>query len=245
MCTLSWTSGRGFRAVLFNRDENRQRAAELPPRVHAPRERPRYAAPLDPTGGGTWIAANEYGLAAAVLNLYEDENPAEPGRASRGTIPVEAVGFRGIEEARDWMEEKFDPTPYAPFALFVFDGEGGGRILRWNGRFLRSGGLGDNPPPIATSSFRPAEIAAARRELYEGMTGTPPLLHELLAFHSHHDPDRAAVGPAMVRGDATTRSLTVVRIGASDVSLRHQAFDPVHACFHAPSGVRLPRRILP
>jgi len=47
----------------------------------------------------------------------------------------------------------------------------------------------------------------------------------------------------MVRSDATTRSLVVVRISETDVSLRHQAFDPRHTLFLEPTEVSLPRRI--
>ncbi len=244
MCTLSWTGGNGFRIYLFNRDEKRSRPTETAPGIFTPPERPRLIAPLDPQGGGTWIAVNEYGLTAALLNWYgADTAPSASPRRSRGDLPREAVANRRFEDALAWANDDLDPSAYPAFLLFFGDGDGRRSLILWDGKGGLTTDLGDIEPPVTTSSWRPLETETARRDLYHALTGPEPLLSELLAFHSHHDPERPALGPAMVRDDASTRSLTIVRISPTDVSMRHQVFDRDHLCFLEPSEHRLPRRL--
>ena len=56
--------------VVCNRDEHLTRAPALPPTVWAAGAR-RALMPIDPSSGGTWIAANDAGLVFAVLNTYK------------------------------------------------------------------------------------------------------------------------------------------------------------------------------
>ena len=67
MCTVSWTREPDGYHLLANRDEKRTRAIAQPPRVRR-HFGVRYLAPTDTDHGGTWIAVNEYGIAACLLN---------------------------------------------------------------------------------------------------------------------------------------------------------------------------------
>jgi hypothetical protein len=250
MCTLSWMSGRGFRRILVNRDENRERPPESPPVLHAPEGMPRFVAPVDPESGGTWVAANEYGLACAVLNHYATEADAEPPRAasaprrSRGELPISLMGFRRAGEAEEWIRSAPDLADFRPFILALFGERETGFLAQWDGRDLGVRDLEGESPPVSTSSRRPREVIAERERLFRAMTGPRPGLDELLAFHGHHDPACPETGPAMIRPDASTRSLCVVRIDATDIAMRHQPFDAEAAVFLAPSEIKLPRRIV-
>ena len=248
MCTMTWMSGKGFRNILFNRDERNSRGRESPPRLHRPSTGPAYLAPTDPDSGGTWIAANEYGLVCAVLNHYAagkaDAPPPETGWWSRGNLPSGAMMLRDAAEVREWIATLGGLPRLRPFFLVALGAVGEGVVARWDGRLLETETADEGGLPLTTSSWNPEEVVPERRRLFREMAGNPPTLGELLDFHSLHLDERPAHGPAMIRSDAHTRSLTVVRIGRTDVSMRHQEFAPESATFLRPSIVPLPRRVL-
>lgn len=245
---MSWMSGEGFRNVLFNRDEKNSRKRESSPTLRSPATGSSYLAPTDPDSGGTWIAANAYGLVCAVLNHYAagsgEASPPPAGWWSRGNLPSEAMRLRCAPEVRDWIENLPHLPRLQPFFLVALGATDDGIIVRWDGRTLETETADDRTLPLTTSSWNPAEVVPERRRLFRELTGNPPKLDELLDFHSLHMDDRPAYGPAMIRSDAHTRSLTVVRIGRTDVSMRHQEFSPGSARFLPPTLVSLPRRVL-
>ena len=71
-----------------NRDERLDRPWD-PPAAHWPAE-PTIVGGRDRLGGGTWMAVNGQGVAAAVLNRPGSLGPA-PGKRSRGTLPLLAA----------------------------------------------------------------------------------------------------------------------------------------------------------
>ncbi|MFP4351708.1 MAG: NRDE family protein [Puniceicoccaceae bacterium] len=244
---MTWMSGDGFRNILFNRDERNSRARERPPALRRPAAGPAYLAPTDPDSGGTWIAANEYGLVCAVLNHYAaaggDTPPPGTCRWSRGNLPSGAMMFRDAAQVREWIAALGELPRLRPFLLVALGGVGDGVVARWDGRVLETATADEGSLPLTTSSWNPDEVLPARRRLFREIAGNPPALGELLDFHSLHLDGRPAHGPAMIRSDAHTRSLTVVRIGRTDVSMRHQEFAPESAAFLPPSIVSLPRRV--
>src|SRR5262249_44773985 len=75
MCTLTVLPLEGDRTRLaFNRDELRTRPEALPPQWthHGSRS---AVHPIDPVSNGTWIAANDAGLALALLNVTTSAPP--------------------------------------------------------------------------------------------------------------------------------------------------------------------------
>lgn len=247
-------SGDSFRYLLFNRDEQVSRETELPPSLSEPAHMPRYLAPHDPKGGGTWICANEYGLVAAVLNPYEKDvgspekevEPATSNFTSRGVLPLVAVGSKRIDDAADAIESTVAKGAFRPFLLLLMSGDRPAEdtSMAWDGQRLSYQKLFDFRQPLTTSSFESGSVIAHRRKLYQDLSVGDPKLHELLDFHSIFDHSNPAFGPAMVREDATTRSLCTVKVGTSEVVMRHQFFDPTTTQFLAPSEVRLRRKIL-
>ena len=86
MCTVTVVPGREAIRLACNRDELRSRAAALPPQVRqfGPR---RALLPVDPTSGGTWVAANDAGLAMTLLNVNPGNGlGTSAARLSRGNI---------------------------------------------------------------------------------------------------------------------------------------------------------------
>jgi len=248
MCTLSWMTGDRFRCLLFNRDERRQRVLEEPPRLFSPAEgQPRYLAPIDPQGGGTWIAVNEYGISAALLNDYDCPAPPHSGEAaapptSRGTLPVLAMAHTDWEAAAATLAEVVTAKIFEPFHLVVQGPDGMGERMHWDRASLTRRPLSETPPPLTTSSWNSPEVRDYRLKLFQQTVSSPPRLHELLAFHSHFADGQPEYGPAMARENTSTRSLALLRVGAADVSLRHQRFDPESGTFEAPTEIRVQRR---
>ena len=83
MCTVTWIYEPGGYHLLCNRDEKKDRAPALAPRIHQ-RGWVRFIAPVDAQFGGSWIAVNEFGVSVCLLN------------GARGSVrvapPVRAAG---------------------------------------------------------------------------------------------------------------------------------------------------------
>ncbi len=102
MCTVSWiVEDRSYR-LYFNRDEQKSR-----PRAEAPRVKATGATkgiyPYDGQGGGSWIAVNQKGVTAFLLNNYSatiDDNKSAEFR-SRGEIPILLASKTDFEESVD------------------------------------------------------------------------------------------------------------------------------------------------
>ena len=60
MCTLSWLTTEAGYSVFCNRDERKTRPVAVPPAILRTGG-VAYIAPIDPEGGGSWIAVNEQG----------------------------------------------------------------------------------------------------------------------------------------------------------------------------------------
>src|SRR5262249_290569 len=117
MCTVSVVPrGDGFR-VMSNRDERRDRAVALEPRVESIGARS-VITPIDPEGGGSWIGVNHAGLAAAVLNRHH--GPAGPRGAftSRGAIVRRALGCDSVAAVLK-LVETLDASRFRPFRLVL------------------------------------------------------------------------------------------------------------------------------
>lgn len=227
MCTLSIIArAQGYRVVM-NRDEQRSRAAGEPP---AWRELAdvRALCPLDPQGGGTWIATSEPGLTLALTNVNPRPYPAlPPGPVSRGTIIPMAIGCAGLREVAG-IVAGLALDRFAPFRLVGVMMEGAAvRVAswRWDRAQLQvetdivppacfvSSGLGDERVEPRLSLFRTAleSVSDASQD----------------AFHRHAWPGREDVSVLMSRDDARTVSITTVEVqasaGAPTVAMRYDA----------------------
>lgn len=100
-----------------NRDEMAERPWR-PPGRHWPRQ-PDVAGGLDMTAGGTWLARNDEGVIAAVLNRINTLGPA-PGRLSRGELPLRALAAGSAREAATVIGG-IEPGAWRPFNMVLAD----------------------------------------------------------------------------------------------------------------------------
>lgn len=123
-------------AILANRDEVYDRPMEgwAWRQPLSENDLPRYFAPQDCESGGTWIGLNEWGLVAALTNIY-------PGRKdrplkSRGAVVVAVLALTQAAEAHELLEITLYRQAYNNFNLVVAD-KAKGTIFSWSGRELR------------------------------------------------------------------------------------------------------------
>ena len=223
MCTVTVRLGEKL-LLTMNRDERLDRKAELPPTVRRSGPGgPEWVAPTDGEAGGTWIAANDAGAIACLLNGYApgDEPVLEPHRGpSRGGIVPEIVS-RATGDASAWLRSGFDPSPYASFLLVVVDAVRG-EILRWSRGRLESESLRRGWNFVTSSGWNPGEVGAWRRARYEEwLASGETLVVGVPAIHLLEDPERRDYSPWMTRERTGTRSLTQVEVDGGRVAMRY------------------------
>ena len=137
MCTMTVVPrGEGELRIAVNRDESGERPAALPPtgaREFGPRQ---GILPIDPVGGGTWVAANDAGLAFTLLNRRQptDRRPTTLSLHSRGLIIPAVLSSGSLAEATHVAAE-LDLGQFLPFRLVIVD-------ARVRSSFRRTGSTG-------------------------------------------------------------------------------------------------------
>jgi hypothetical protein len=231
MCTLTllrerWLTGTAgphpLWRVVFNRDEQRSRPLARAPELHVCGT-VRTLHPIDPQGGGTWIAATEQGLVLALLN-GSDVAPAGVAEGSairsRGGI-VPALAAMGARRAADVPVNDVDPRAYRPFHLVIADDREIVEVTS-DGRALeRAFPCADDRLMRTSSSLDAASVCGWRRRLFTE-AATPASADDQDAFHTRSAPDRPACGVSMARADACTVSITTVEVFASAIRMAYR-----------------------
>ncbi|HUY61652.1 MAG TPA: NRDE family protein, partial [Candidatus Dormibacteraeota bacterium] len=180
--------------LVANRDERRDRPSAPPARL--PGSGPPVLAGRDLTAGGTWLGCQAGGLVAALTNRRSGDAP-DPGRRSRGHLPIEALRLDRAADATAWLQH-LDPGAFNPFNLLVADradavaAESDGTTLRLTPlapgvHTLTVDGL-DALPQALAQHVQP-RLAAAGRATSAGRCRA-----QLRALSRWHDPSGAAAG---------------------------------------------------
>jgi hypothetical protein len=187
-----------------------------------------FTAPLDPEGGGTWIAVRDSGVVIALLNHH----PARPiaasagtAQPSRGRLVAMLAGEAGVPDARRLRAAGLQE--FAPFRLFVAGPRTPPRVFTWDGSRLSH----RRPDPalgfLTSSSWNPRAVIPARRARFRAFArrhGGRPTGEALARFHRDaDDPRGGAWAIRMTRDDARTVSTTVIEAGPSGVSMRYRS----------------------
>lgn len=242
MCTVSWSpaptpAGGGY-LLFMNRDERRTRLPGLPPRLEEEGGL-RFLAPRDADAGGTWLAVNEAGLTAGLLNLYQARVVAAPppGRKSRGLLVRALAGAPDLGAAERIVAAE-DLAAYQPFTLVLVGPEGRARSCAWDGASAVA--WRDAVPPIVSSGYDVVGATRNREALFAA-AGSPLGWDQLYAFHRGHLPEKGAYSTCMHRDDAKTVSLTAIRVEPDQVRM---AYAPGSPCV-TPLGppLSLPRTV--
>lgn len=195
MCTVSWLLANDGYQVFFNRDEQKGRSLAYAPKYFND-QGVKYLMPVDPVGGGSWIAMNQAGLSVCLLNYYQDK-PADKDYISRGLLVKSLVSYTSLAKIRHVLQTQ-SLRCYAAFTLLVFPSyltahSGAVYAVRWDGNTLTQLSADS---PMVSSSVALAEVTNYREDHHD----TILLQHQVLftgdgcnddlaaASHTHHLP---------------------------------------------------------
>jgi hypothetical protein len=212
-----------------NRDESRSRPAALCPVIR--RFGARWAImPVDPVLDGTWIAVNDAGLAATLLNVYPGPRQRINCRSemlSRGRLVPRLMSCATVAEAEQ-LGREIDVRRYQPFRLVLVRDQdvvqffSEGVILRHERTPLTK-----RPLLFTSSGLGDDVVEPARRALFEQLLGQPnDWERQQAAFHRHAWPERRHISVCMERAEARTVSHAVVDIASDRVVMTYTADAP-------------------
>ena len=226
--------------VKFNRDERRTRPPALPPVQHIYEEHVAVH-PIDPQGGGTWVAVSSAGLVFALLNGYsESDAPSEAdGRVnpatsatSRGLIIPTLLSADTLALAAT-RARALDPTAFLSFRLVIVSDEGACEIVHGahgghgHGRQLEIRDVEEGDAWMrSSSSVRPGVVLPHRRALFDHEVAASRLAVVQDRFHLTRHADDSALGVLMERDDARTMSVTTVEVFAAHARMTYRALEP-------------------
>ncbi len=253
MCTISWFISSGGYRVFFNRDEQVTRPKATPPKVLIENDISTIM-PIDPQGGGTWCAVNEYGLTFALLNFYQGRLPK--GRLiSRGKLVRACAGFRRAEHGHKYVRE-LNLAKYAPFSLLCFAPrsevvgsnntrnkplQGAARVtmMRWTGRELIET---EQSCPLISSAVRYDEVYESRltvyKTIFDGKSTESKTVEDYQELHASHLPGRSSHSICMHREDAQTVSFSQIEVTDNDVQFFYSDGPPCEAAIEKCASLR-------
>jgi len=228
MCTLSFLPNKDGYVAAMNRDEQRKRAAAMPPAIR--REGDVSMLYPQESGGGTWIGGNSYGNLLALLNWYSKEKK-EPGEKSksRGEL-IPSLLREPDANSTELALRLFDFTGIFPFRLFgIFPTERLIREWRWDANQLTTKfhEWGRHHWFSSSWSDERAEAergAACERTWREDLTNPSDWLRQL---HASHIPEPGPFSICVHREDAATVSYTEIFYGQGQLQM---AYSPGNPC---------------
>jgi hypothetical protein len=231
MCTVSIVPfPDGFR-LMCNRDEQHTRPPARPPRwVNTGGAE--AIMPIDPQGGGSWIAVTADGFAVTVLNRRSPELPVG-GRPleSRGALVTSLVSTGGIEAFKPAVQ-RIDPARYQAFQVVAVAGH---EVVT-----ATSDGVGietatrtvDRPLVFTSSSLGDTAAEWMRLPLFEALVvhGDDPLKGQQ-EFHAHRWPRCSTFSVLMCRSDARTVSRSTIEVRAGVASFAYEPLAVEASCW--------------
>ncbi len=237
MCTLSWRNEGHRLEVLFNRDEQKSRL-----KAHVPQYWRDYHAvfPVDPQGGGTWLAVTENGDVYALLNNYQRSNDMLASTANQVTkhvtahsegeqiIPEKQWQSRGkvitllLQRSDGSFQENCTSLPlssFLPFTLVHLHPTKATLCCHWDGETVR---FEQPQSPLISSGVALEQVRDARHRCYAQHNQS---LQDLRLFHQSHQPGPSALSVCMHREDAQTVSFSHIRI-SEQIEFHYQAGSP-------------------
>lgn len=227
MCTLSFLPEKDGYVAAMNRDEQRVRAAALPPAIRRTGELSALY-PQEP-GGGTWIGGNSRGNLLALLNWYSmEKKDLGVKNRSRGELIPAMLREAGAESTKLALLQ-FDFTGIFPFRLFgIFPGERQIREWRWDADRLTAKFHEWGRQHWFSSSWSDARAEAERGSAFE-RTWRDDLADRsdwLRRLHASHIPEPGPYSICVHREDAATVSYTEVHFGCGELRMRYSPGNP-------------------
>jgi hypothetical protein len=181
MCTVTFIPLKDTTIITSNRDEKYSRKQALPPQAFE-HNGGAIIYPKDADAGGTWIAMNEDGNAAVLLNgAFTKHVPMPPYKESRGQILLELI--KADRPVRSFV--RTDLYNIEPFTLIMIEN----RCLyecRWDGNNKHCKQLPVYRPHIWSSATLYTHDIVKKRELWfaKWLNNNPtPSQEDVIRFH--------------------------------------------------------------
>ncbi|WP_026971057.1 NRDE family protein [Aliagarivorans marinus] len=244
MCTLSLLRNGNDWLITMNRDEARDRhEGQLQIRQHGTLH---YCYPLDLRAEGSWFGFNQQGIAAALLNRYQD--PQALHKQSRGALVPMLLQHADVDAALQQLRAQ-QLSQFNPFDLLLFANRQQWH-LSWNGQQASWQQL-DSPDSwiLSSSSFETDATLAFRYQHFEAwLTQTKAEETEALAdqilgdFHlNRDDPIRSVM---MDREIAHSKSICQLLLSSNRKQLRYFDETSLNLSREGVSPSELPRRLV-
>ncbi len=220
MCTVTFfPKGKDQYILTSNRDVAPARHADTLIR----REMETYTLvyPQDPEAGGSWIAMDDQGRAACLLNGgFVKHKSRPPYRKSRGLVVLESFEWDSFEA----FAKDYDFDGIEPFTLIGLRPREGYFEFKWTGeiRFLRQL---ERPEIFSSATLFDRAMRAKRKKWFRDWlkTHADPGEGAILDFHIHGGEQRADFGFVMNRRNVVcTTSLSQIRRTANGTELYHR-----------------------
>ena len=226
MCTVSWVHQPGGYHLFSNRDEKLTRGTAFAPAL-VQRDGVRFIAPIDADFGGTWLAANEFGISVCLLNGYtETASAGASPRPSRGLLVRELAGATSGSECVSRLQQ-FDLSPFATFGAAILEPCRPAIVAAWNGEALTIDPDGDSRMPLTSSSYDAPGVRRFRLDEFARLVDPGRIDSDALyRFHTSHGAAPDAYSPCMHRADAETVSFSWVTVTPDEVQFRYQPSAP-------------------
>ena len=183
MCTVTFIPVNDTVFITHNRDENQVRPPAIPPRFHQVNGY-KLLFPKDKKAGGTWIAINENGNAAVLLNgAFIKHTPATPYRKSRGLIFLEILAANDFLTA--WRSLNLQDIE--PFTFIVWSNA---QLFetRWDGSRKYATKLNAKESHLwaSVTLYDNKALTKRRRWFEEWQEAHPvPSMADIIYFHLH------------------------------------------------------------
>jgi Transport and Golgi organisation 2 len=180
MCTVVFIPGKAKYFFASLRDENPKRQRALPPSLFTA-VNGNYIAPTDPSGGGTWVGANEFGNVIILLNgAFVNHEKKTSYTKSRGAIVKELLADSMPVVEWSLMNLK----NIEPFTLIVWADKKLFQLV-WDGEQKHRFNLCNKEPYIwSSATLYTDDVKNNRSVLFKKWIATTPVVSKtsLLSF---------------------------------------------------------------
>ena len=217
MCLVALLRGRPDAPLIVaaNRDELYSRPAVA---MAVLGEDPRVRGGRDLVAGGTWLAVGDHGVVVALTNR---PGPRDPGRRTRGELPIRGARAATAREAADALVEAVRRGEHGRCWLFAAD-----RVDAFWIDATGDGPAGPHPLTASVDAFEnvaPGQPSSKRLRVLAAvgpladapLEAVPELLHRALSAHDAAPGEAATRATCVHAGAYGTRSQTIVIVPAA------------------------------
>ncbi len=221
VCTLTYLLHDNGYELYFNRDEQLSRSIAIPPQFN---HLIKAIYPVDPQGGGTWLAVNQQGLSLALLNNYQVSTSETKNSLSRGKLILLLLQHKGcLIKQLETMELKF----YRPFQLCIFPADlsiqnNNIGCVKWDGKNLKKH---NHDLPITSSSVDYFNVKKIRQLKFNQLVDSKIITSEHLRRFHYSTEKTGKYSVNMQRNDAKTVSISHITVNQQ---VSYHYFDQHH-----------------